>query len=496
MRSSVGLGFLLFAVAAATPVFAQMGPGSPTSSVGGIWQTGTGPVLYTGRETPNLQPAVPAQPVSQAAAPSPYPQATGVPWAGGTFYAGGTGGTFYDDNVFATNTNRLPDWAFFQRPQAAWLKQGANYSLAVDGFVEGREYATYSSEDQVNGGAGASFTVMPNNDTQIVGSFRYLHEHLDRGASETVISLPTGSELLSSVFTRPVAYDEAIQSLALNRRYGNWWSSVGGAGLEINYQNATIGSLFGPNPYTGDTVNFNYADGGIGTGNARVGYVVMPLTSVFVEAAANTREWGVDYFDSTGYRVVGGVLFEQGEGAHLKGEAWAGYMNQQYNGAYMAPISTWTYGVSLAAIITPDLTAVVEGRREPKEAALSLTPTGTVLGASDTTCDIGPGGAVCVSNIESQIGGRLDYRILPKVFIGGGVAYLEDDYQGVYGADRSDRSYGPLASLKYYYLPNLVFAFDYRNLSFGSSGGTGGPIPVSVLPFYKDVYIFSVSGTY
>ncbi len=229
---------LVFADAAS----AQTISGAPPA---GIWQTGTGPVLYTGRETPNLQPAVPAQPVSGSSAVPPASD-----WrplgCGGTFYAGGTGGTFYDDNVFATNTNRLQDWAFFQRPQAAWLKQGANYSLAVDGFVEGREYATYSSEDQVNGGAGASFTVMPDNDTQIVGSSRYLHEHLDRGASETVIIAADRSELLSTLFTHPVAYDEAIQSLALNRRYGNWWSSVGGAGLEINYQNATIGSFLAP----------------------------------------------------------------------------------------------------------------------------------------------------------------------------------------------------------------------------------------------------------
>ncbi len=69
-------------------------------------------------------------------------------------------------------------------------------------------------------------------------------------------------------------------------------------------------------------------------------------------------------------------------------------MNQQYNGASMAPISTWTYGVNLAAIITDDLTAVVEGRREAKEAALGAAPlsAGSIRAHRQaTTCD-GPGG--------------------------------------------------------------------------------------------------------
>jgi hypothetical protein len=157
-----------------------------------LWQTGTAPVpgLYPARQTPNMQPTAPAQPASNqttTALPSWYSQVPGIPVGGGRFYAGLTVGIFYDDNVFATNTNRLSDWAIFQRPEFAWIKEGQNYTFSTDAFIEGREYSTYSSEDEINGGVGAKFTVMPDNDTQIVGSVRYLHEHLDRGSSETVI---------------------------------------------------------------------------------------------------------------------------------------------------------------------------------------------------------------------------------------------------------------------------------------------------------------------
>jgi hypothetical protein len=508
MRNGFALAaFLLFA--AGTPAFAQFaGVGTP-GNLGNVWQTGTVPVpnIYTARQTPNLQPTAQLQPVSNqsAAWPAWYSQTLGMPLAGGRIFAGGTAGMFYDDNVFATNTHRLADWAFFQRPEFAWVRQGQNYTVTTDGFIEGREYTTYTSENQVNGSFGSNFTVMPDNNTQVVGGVRYIHEHLDRGSSETVISIPgMPSVLLSTLFSHPVAYDEGLESVALNKRYGNWWSSFGAAGLEINYQNATIGgpNPFGPSPFpaspfSGDSVNFSYADGGIGAVNARVGYVVMPLTSVFAEAAGNTRDWGVGYFDSNGYRVVVGMLFEQGPGARVKGEFWGGYMNQLYSGVTMQNISTWTYGLGLTGLIADNLTGVIEGRREAKEAALGLALlTPTELGASGATCaaDI----AVCVSTIETEAGARLDYRILPQVVIGGGVTYLEDDYQGPLAFGRVDRTLGPLASIKYFATPNMTFGFDYRDIVFNSSGGTA-PAPftsVAALPFYRNIYMFWVNGKF
>ncbi len=482
-----------------SPASAQVGTGGAVGDGGNVWQTGAPPVpgLSTSRETPNIAPSAPSQPIgnqsAQPAWPSSTPQPPGKPLAGGTLFTGVTAGTFFDDNVFATNANRQSDWAFFARPEAQWVQQGRNYTISTDGWLEGRGYAQFSSEDQINGGAGASFTVMPDNDTQIVGGARYIHEHLDRGASETVVTIPgLGSELLSTQFARPVAYDEGLESIALNKRYGNWWGSIGGAGLEVDYPNPVIGSAGAIG--AGTPVNLGYADGGIGVVNGRVGYVVAPRTSIFVEAAGNTRDWDVGYFDSTGYRVVAGVLFEQGPGARLKGEIWGGYMNQVYSGATMSTVSNWTYGLSLAVLVADKVTAVLEGRREAKESALGLAglPDGS-LGASAPTCaaDV----AVCVSSIESEIGGRLDVHVMPNVVLGGGATYLEDDYQGTFAFGRVDRSFGPLASLKYFATPNVTLGFDYRNLQFSSSGGVApaGFTTVSALPYFKNVYLFSIN---
>jgi hypothetical protein len=492
----------LFAAAVTgSPAFAQMGLGGAAS----VWEPGTG--LSVARQTPGVPPPAAAQPVSnQAAAPAGWPswyqQPVGTPVAGGTLVTGITLGTFYDDNIFATNTNRLSDWAFFERPEFLWIKQGSNYAISTDGFIEGRQYARFSSEDQINGTLGGNFTVMPDNNTQVVGGARYIHGHLDRGASETVITTPAGTQLLSTLFAHPVAYDEGLESITLNKRYGSWWTSVGAAGLEIQYQNPTIGSIFGVNPFTGTIVNLNYADGGIGTAYARLGQVVMPLTSVFVEAAGNTRDWQVSYFNSNGFRVDAGMLFEQGAGARLKGEFWIGAMTQNYSGATMSNITSWTYGVNLAAIVADNLTAVVQGSREAKEAALGLAllPSGQ-LGASAPSCTsdgtaAGILSAVCVSVIESTIGARLDYQILRNVVIGAGATYLQDQYQGVVAFGRVDNTFSPLASIKYLVSPNVTLGFDYRFVEFSPQGGlspTTAFNSVNALSYTANIYMLSMN---
>lgn len=509
MRQRIGFyAAAAIVVLQGTPALAQLAPSATPLTGNMFWQPGnqpTGAALSSPRQSPNQQPEAPAQPASNQAQPannaasnqppSWYPQVPGTPLAGGTLYSSVTAGVYYDDNVFATNSNRQSDWAVFARPELGWVKQGQNYSFAIDGFIEGRDYARFSSEDQINGSVGAGFTVMPDDNTQIVGSARYIHEHLDRGSSETVITTPgQPAALISTLFNRPVSYDEGLESLAVNKRYGNWWTSLGAAGMEVQYQNPTIGS---GSPLVGSTVDLSYADGEIGAGNARVGYVIMPLTSLFVEAAGNTRDWGVGYFNSTGYRVVAGVLFEQGPGARLKGEAWGGYMAQQYSGVTMQNVSTWTYGVSLTAVVTNNVSAVVEGRREAKEAALGLAalPSGA-LGVSASTCTIDA--AVCVSTIESEVGARLDYHILPKVVVSGGVTYLVDQYQGPLSFGRVDDTLSPLAAIKYLATPNISLGFDYRNVAFTSSGGATLPplTSVTALPYSRNVYMFSVNGNW
>jgi hypothetical protein len=358
-------------------------------------------------------------------------------------YPSVTAGVFFDDNVFATHSNRQGSWGGLVRPELGLATAGQNYAVEARGFIEDRWYSRFSSEDQVNGAAGLAAIVMPDPNTQVVGKARYVHGHEDRGAGESQIF---------SGFDRPVAYNSIEASGALNKRFDRWWTSLGVAGSWINYDTPTVGGI---------PVSQSYRNGNVVVVSGRVGYVVAPLTSLFVEVSGNRRDFQVDAFDSRGYRAVGGILLEQGPGARVKGEAFAGYMYQTYTGVTFNTVSTFTYGGALAWLIAPRWTAVVEGRRNALESGLN-------------------GG---VSLIDSVVAGRLDYMVMPNLFVGAGASYMVDEFLG---AGRTDRTLSPLVSVKYLASPFVTLGFDYRNVSFDSSGA-------GVPTYYRNVYLFSLN---
>jgi hypothetical protein len=446
MRRSVGLIGILWALSAgAAPAQWIPTPGTTPGSVGvDVWspvypRTPPATVTHpaTGRTAPQFDDVDPSRPL-------------GVPAGNIIIYPSVTAGAFYDDNVFALSSGQLSDWAYFVRPEIAWRSNNwANAQVGGAAFVEKRWYQRFNSEDQINGGAVVGGTVQPDADTQLVGRLQYLHAHEDRGTSDTILT----------TFAKPLSYDQLEAAGAINRRFNRFWTSVGAAAAWFHFDTPFLPG-FGP-------VSQAYRDGTIVRAPARVGYVVAPLTSVFVEASGHWRDFDVNSFDSSGYRVVGGMLFEPGPGSRIKGEFFAGYMNQNYSGVGFQTVSTWTYGALMAFLVTQNVTAVVEGRRDAKEASLS----GGVV----------PGDGVSV--IETLAAARVDWAIWPNVVVGGGVAYLVDEYLL---AGRTDRSWSPLFSAKYFVNRHLTLAFDYRHLNFDSSG-------VLVPGYFRNVYLFSAN---
>jgi len=420
-----------------------------------------GPALAQGtiERIPNPQPIEVWQPSSgQPSRTQPATQGNPDPYSpirpplgidvgnGITWYPGITVGAFYDDNVFATNSNKVADWAAVVRPELGVRSVGPNHLVQAQAFVEAREYRQQTTENQVNGAAAVASTYQPDPTTQLQSRLRYVHAHEDRGASESLVTVRT---------LKPIAYDLFEAGGAINKRLTDrWWTSVGAAGTWIDYQDGTT--------VAGVPVPQNYRDGTISVASWRVGTVVAPFTSVFLEVSGNRRDFKVDMFDSTGYRFVGGWLLEPGQGTRVRGEVFAGYMRQTYAGVGFQTVSTWTYGAGLGFIITPELTAVVEGRRLAAESALL------------------PG-----SVVETLFAARLDYRVLTNLVVGGGFSYLEDQF---YGADRTDKSWSPLASVKWLVNPNVTVGFDYRNVSFDSQGGV-----LAGLPYDRNVYLISLN---
>ena len=460
MGSGAKFVTLLLLLAGTPPALAQspQQPVDPTANQTGYSSTiGSSALAPSGvrTSTPILSGGPPTAALAVDTFWQPmYSQPKGYKAGDWTFFPMVTGAAVFDDNVFATSANRRSDWVAIVRPELAWVKQGKDYGIEGHAYVEGREYARFSSEDQINGAASLGGTAMLGPNTQLVAKGQYVHSHLDRGLGEAV----PASQLTTT--DKPIGYDQFDAAAALNHRRDRWWTSVGVAATWIHFQNPTSGGI---------PLNLSYLNGNIVSVPVRVGYVVAPSTSVFVEGAGNSRDFDVNEYSSQGYRVVGGVLLEPGRGARVKGEAFAGYMNQDYNGATFQTVSTWTFGASMAFLLTDRLTASVAGRREAKETAL------TCLGVVFLGCGS--------SLIETWGAARLDYLLLPNLVIGGGATYLVDE---VVNGNRTDRVWRPLASLKYYVNQAVTLGFDYRFVNFASSG-------FGVPGYDRNVYMFTIN---
>jgi hypothetical protein len=140
-------------------------------------------------------------------------------------------------------------------------------------------------------------------------------------------------------------------------------------------------------------------------------------------------------------------------------------MHQDYEGATFLTISTWTVGAALAFIVVPNVTAVVEARRDARESGLN--PFGVVNGG--------------VSLIETMVSGRVDWQVIQNVVIGVGAAYLQHDFQGI---GRTDRSVSPLASLRWFINRQLTLGLDYRHLDFDSNQTLGYRRNVSMVSLH------------
>ena len=316
-------------------------------------------------------------------------------------------------------------------PEISAIAQGPGFGIQTSGFVEARKYTKYSSEDQVNGGASVSGVVQPDADTQLRGRVQYLHGHEDRGAGDSILFTPD----------RPIAFDLVEAAAALNKRWDRWFASLGASAVGVFYRNTSI---------QGVPVDQSFRNVVIPTVTARVGYVIAPLTSVFVDVTGNLREYRFGPLSSRGMRAVGGLLFEPGPGARVKGEIYGGVIYQDYTGAALKTVATWTAGGAVSFLLSDYTTLTFEGRREAKESGL--------LGG--------------VSLVESSAGARLDHQLFDNLVIGGGATVLHNEFRGI---GRVDRYISPLASLRYAVSRNLTVGLDYRYLTYTTDAfGAGG----------------------
>ena len=314
MRSVAGLVCLALAFVSST-AFAQTGTAPSAGAKPGQPGIDVYSTMYPRPPSPDIVQSTANLPVQPTDPTTPYPP-VGIASDNLIWYPAVTGGAFFDDNVFASNSNRQSDWAGFVRPELGWRTNNwANMEAAGAAFVEQRWYDKFTSENQFNAGAAVGGTLRPGENTQVVTRLQYLHAHEARGTSESV----------NATFARPLRYDQIEAAGAINRRFNRFWTSLGAAGrldsLRLRRQPRVSRSV----RRFATAISSAFRRGWVTWSPRR------PACSS--RCRRHWRNFEVEQmFDLRGYRVVGGMLFEPGPGSRVKGEFFAGYMNQDYSG--------------------------------------------------------------------------------------------------------------------------------------------------------------------
>lgn len=318
--------------------------------------------------------------------PRPDYDARGVRMGSFLVFPSVTSTLLFDDNVFATESATESDWLLKTEPELRVRSDWNSHSVDLRLSAENNLHRRFSSEDHTDflGEFGGRLDILRN--MNITGRLSYNQATEERGTFESF-----------TVFDDPVKYDRLAGEGFFNAAFGRLFASVGARATSTEYDDAFVGLT---------EFDQDYRDGTVVEVIGRFGYELTNLTGVFVQASHNNREFRDDSYNSSGGRLVGGVAFEASR--LVKGEAYAGYLLQDFDSPGFEDIATWTFGANLAWQPSPLLTISLLGKRE-----------------ADTS-NFGGGGSV----INNDAALRADYEFRPNIILSalGGVEL--DDYEG------------------------------------------------------------------
>lgn len=303
----------------------------------------------------------------------------------------------YDDNVFASNTNKQDDWILTSSPNLLVLSDWGRHKLDFKFGLTDYRHRDFSKESHTDFYAKSDWQIDVTRDFNVAGSLGAASLTEGRGESDA----PTSA-------AEPTTFRKYDASLSLNKQFNRFTLQVGGAARVFDYDSVdAIG---------GGTIDQNGRDGTIYTAVARAAYEFSPGYRVFGLMEGNKRNFGrelTDDRDSKGYQARAGLEFEITR--LVKGEISAGYFEQDYEKIGFANASGMAFKGGLLWNPTMLMTVNLTGERLVSETS--------VAGAS--------------GHVDTILSGRVDYEIMRNLIGSPYISYTLEDYEGV---DREDKT--------------------------------------------------------
>ena len=332
----------------------------------------------------------------------------------------------YDSNIFATRNHEVEDSILVLSPgldiESVWERHKLDLDL---GGAFGR-YSSHEDEDYDDYWANLDGRYDVTDDSNIFGGLGYSHEHEERGSPEDDQS-----------GDKPTTFDSSRVHAGVSHGWGKTRLRAGGTYEKLDFDDA--------GPLRNKDRNRDMT--GAGT---RLSYKLHPQYSIYGQGVWDKRDYDERtddngyQRDSDGYRADVGMLATFTN--RLKGEAYLGYLEQDYDDPRFSTVSVADFGGSLGWRAAPRTTVSLELERSLEET--------TLAGSS--------------SYLYTSLGGIVRHKFTPRTNIHAGFSVAEADYQDV---GRNDEYYSAQLGMRYYPAPRWYLGAEYRVLVRNSDTG-------------------------
>ena len=361
---------------------------------------------------------------------APESDAAGAKFGGFTAYPKLDVSAGYDSNILAQQDSQAKDDGRFKvEPSLAYESDWSKNKLSLGGFVGGDLYAEYTSQDSLNWGVGGAGQLDVLESSNVEGSVGYQRLTEIRGG----IDSPNAADV-----PEPILYDLLQAGLVGNYRLDQLNLAAGAQFDQFKYE-----------PAADLNADQTYRNRDIWQATAQAGFEFSPGYSGFVKGVYNNRKFanlskvtpGASQ-DSKGYNVAVGVSSEITN--LISGEAYVGYLDQNYDSPSFKDVSGVSFGANLKWEATKLTSVMVTASREVAD---STTP--------------GTGGI-----LYSVAGFGVSHELTPKVALNADFAYYNGNYEGSPNG-RKDDGYRASARIDYKLSRmihlDLAYNFDDRD---------------------------------
>jgi len=334
-------------------------------------------------------------------------------------------GERYDDNIRATQHNRLDDFATTIAPSVTVESTWSRHALGLQAFGVREQFAEHSSENSTEGGVNLTGRLDMTEQDFLSGFLSYSHQIQPRSEPDD-----TGQR-------HPSAFDDYIAQSSYAHRFSR---------VEVSF-NTRMERLDYTTSFDNDRDRTAFTIG------PRVSYLLSPSFIPFVQAGYHDENFdaaldrsGVNR-DSQTFSGSGGFTFDID--TMLSGQITVGEFHTNFDD----PSFKDTTNFGFDGILTWNVTTLT-------------TITGEISRRAVVTTEAGSS-----SRLATQASVRVDHQLLHNVLIGGEVMYRNDNYQS---SNRNDNTVDATIGVSYLLNRNaaisLSYEHDMRDSNFADAG--------------------------